>query len=96
MEVIIMKHIGLCAALILAASGAAFAQTQTQPPGGNVPVAQGPCARGFDTAVKDGKMQLSAATLKAVDTNNDGRISRSEFDAACAKRLFDQAEGNKG
>ena len=41
-------------------------------------------------------MQLSAATLKAVDTNNDGRISRSEFDAACGKRLFDQSEGNKG
>jgi hypothetical protein len=91
-----MKRIALCAALLLTASGAVFAQTQTKPPGGNVPVAQGPCARGYDSAVKDGKMQLSPATLKAVDTNNDGRISRSEFDAACSKRLFDQTEGSKG
>ncbi len=91
-----MKHIGLCAALMLAASSAVFAQTQTKPPGGNVPVAQGPCARGYDASVKDGRMQLNAATQKAVDTNNDGRISRSEFDAACTRRLFDQTEGNKG
>jgi hypothetical protein len=91
-----MKHIGLCAAFLLAASGAAFAQTQTKPPGGNVPVAQGPCARGYDAAVKDGRMQLSAETQKSVDINNDGRISRSEFDAACSKRLFEQSEGGKG
>ena len=91
-----MKRIGLCVALTLATAGAVFAQAQTKPPGGNVPVAQGPCARGYDASVKDGRMQLSADTLKAVDTNNDGRISRSEFDAACAKRLFEQTEGNKG
>jgi hypothetical protein len=59
-------------------------------------VAQGPCAQGYDNAVKDGRMTLSAKTMKAVDTNNDGRISRSEFDAACGKRLFDNAAGGKG
>jgi hypothetical protein len=90
-----MKHIAICAAAVLAASTAAFAQTQTNPPGGNVPVAQGPCAQGYDAAVKDGRMPLSATTMKSVDTNNDGRISRSEFDAACGKRLFEHSE-NKG
>ena len=91
-----MKRIGLWAALMLTASGAVFAQTQTQPPGGNIPVAQGPCAQGYDAAVKNGRMQLSPDTMKAVDTNNDGRISRSEFNAACSRRLFDSAEGSKG
>ena len=43
-----MKHIAVCAAAIIAASSAAFAQTRTNPPGGNVPVAQGPCAKGYD------------------------------------------------
>jgi hypothetical protein len=90
-----MKHIAICAAAVIAASAAAFAQSQTNPPGGNVPVAQGPCAKGYDAAVKDGRMPLSAATMKSVDTNNDGRISRSEFDAACGKRLFEHSE-NKG
>ena len=40
-------------------------------------------------------MTLSAATMRSVDTNSDGRISRSEFDAACGKRLFEHSE-NKG
>jgi hypothetical protein len=81
---------------MLTASGAVFAQTQTQPPGGNVPVAQGPCAQGYEAAVKNGRMQLSAQTMKAVDTNNDGRISREEFNAACSRRLFENTEGGKG
>jgi hypothetical protein len=91
-----MKLIAVCAAALLAASSAAFAQTQTSPPGGNVPVAQGPCAQGYETAVKDGRMPLSAQTMKSVDTNSDGRISRTEFDAACGKRLFEQSAGGKG
>jgi hypothetical protein len=59
------------------------------------PIAQGPCAQGYENAVKDGRMQLSAAIMKSVDTDGDGRISRAEFDAACGKRLFEQSE-NKG
>jgi len=30
--------------------------------------------------------------MKSVDTNNDGRISKSEFDNACANRLFKEQD----
>jgi hypothetical protein len=84
-----MKRICIFAAVVLATAGAAVAQTK---PGGNVPTSQGPCARGYEASVKDGRMQLGASTMKSVDTNSDGRISKVEFDAACTKKLFDQQE----
>ena len=85
-----MRRIYLIAAATFATIGAAVAQQTTTPPGGNVPVAQSPCARGYDAAMKEGK--LSAQSTKSADTNNDGKLSKSEFDAACAKKLFDDTE----
>ena len=75
----------LAAALLV--SGAAVAQTQ------KVPRGQGVCSTGYEKSLKDGSlMRTSKANMKAVDTNNDGKISKAEFDAACAKKLFkDQA-----
>lgn len=87
-----MKIISIfaAAALMTAATGA-LAQKDKQP-GGNVPLAQGPCAMGFEKSVKDGKMNLSDAQMKQVDTNSDGRISQAEFDAACSKKLFSEQD----
>jgi len=33
-------------------------------------------------------MKLSSDKMKTVDLNNDGNISKTEFDAACTKGLF--------
>jgi hypothetical protein len=88
-----VKAISILTAILLL-SGAAVAQSdKDKAPGGNVPVAQGPCSKGFDNSVKDGRMGgLSADTMKSVDTNNDGMISKTEFDAACANRLFKEQD----
>jgi hypothetical protein len=49
--------------------------------------------RGYDVAVQDGRMTgLSAETMHTADANSDGRLSTSEFDAAYARKLFD--DGN--
>ena len=84
-------HAMAAAALIGVTATAAIAQTK---PGGNVPASQGPCARGYDASAPNGRMQLSADKMKSVDLNNDGNISKSEFDAACTKGLFE--EGKQG
>jgi hypothetical protein len=84
----------LGAAALLASVGMAVAQTSTTKPGGNVAVAQGPCAKGYDSAAPGGKMQLTDAQRKSVDTNNDGNISKSEFDNACARGLFEDTKKN--
>ena len=88
-----MKFAYLSAAALLITAGAAMAQTTQKAPGGNLPTGQGPCARGYESAVQDGRMAgISADTMRSADTNNDGRLSKSEFDAACAKKLFDQQQ----
>jgi hypothetical protein len=38
-------------------------------------------------------MQLSKQQMNRVDLNNDGNISKAEFDAACAKGLFEEGKG---
>ena len=90
-----MKTISILAAVVFLTGGVAMAQTNTpdKAPGGNVPVAQGPCSKGYEASVKDGRMAtLSADSMKSVDTNNDGRISKTEFDTACANRLFKEQD----
>lgn len=89
-----MKAITILASTLLLASGAAVAQTnKDKAPGGNVPIAQGPCSKGFANTVRDGRMSgLSDSTMKAIDTNSDGRISKTEFDAACTNKLFKEQD----
>jgi|SoiMethySBSTD1v2_1073268.scaffolds.fasta_scaffold6708487_1 hypothetical protein len=86
-----MKDIRILAAVALVAvlGTAAIAQTK---PGGNVPTGQGPCARGYEASAPNGRLQLSAEKMKSLDANNDGNISKSEFDSACAKGLFEDSK----
>ena len=91
-----MKLVHVIAAVPLIAAGlSAIAQPSIRP-GGTVPTGQGPCAAGYDKAVKDGRMEkLTADEMKAVDKDGDGRISKPEFDNACANQVF-KDQGNKG
>jgi hypothetical protein len=86
-----MKDIRILAAVALVAvlGTAAIAQTK---PGGNVPTGQGPCARGYEASAPNGRLQLSAEKMESLDVNNDGNISKSEFDSACAKGLFEDSK----
>ena len=84
--------IAMTAAALIAVVGTA-AIAQTTKPGGNVPTGQGPCAKGYEASAPNGRMQLSSDVMRRIDTNNDGNISKAEFDAACAKGLFDDAKG---
>lgn len=87
-----MKRIHAMAAttLIAVAGTAAIAQTG---PGGNLPPGQGPCARGYDASAPYGRMRLSGDKMDHFDLNNDGNISRSEFNSACAQGLFEEGKG---
>jgi hypothetical protein len=85
-----MKLISVMAAIALIGTGTALAQTKQ--PGGNVAQAQGPCSQGYEAAVKDGRMNISDSTMQAIDTDKDGRLSKVEFDNACAKKLLEQSE----
>ncbi len=86
-----MKALYVLAALAMAGSGVAMAQT-TKQPGGNVASVQGPCAQGYATAAPGGRMQLSDAQMKQIDTDKNGNISKQEFDNACANQLFEQSK----
>jgi hypothetical protein len=92
MKIVYISTIALCTF-----AGAAIAQTTEKAPGGNVPTGQVACARGYDSSVQDGRMAgLSAQTMQSADTNSDGRLSKAEFDAACAKKLFDKQNSPRG
>ena len=66
----------------------AFAQT-TPAPGQDI------CAMGYEKADKDGMMgKISTETIKTADTNNDGKISKAEFDSACEKKIFKPEQKN--
>lgn len=92
-----MKIICISTIALLTVAGAAMAQTTEKAPGGNISTSQDACARGYETAVQDGRMAgLSAETMRAADTNSDGRLSKSEFDAACASKLFDKQNSPRG
>jgi hypothetical protein len=88
-----MKLAYISAAALLLTAGTAMAQTTQKAPGGNLAASQGPCASGYEAAVQDGRMAgISSETMRSADTNNDGRLSKSEFDNACASKLFDQQQ----
>src|SRR5262245_43418060 len=82
----------LGAAALMASVGIAVAQQSDTKPGSNLSPTQGPCAQGYDRAAPGGRMQLSSTIMKNVDTNNDGNISKSEFDNACARGLFEETK----
>src|SRR5262245_12983062 len=84
----------LGAVALLATVGIAVAQQSETKPGGNVAVTQGPCAQGYERAAPGGRMQLTDVQKKNIDTNNDGNISKQEFDNACAKGLFQETTKN--
>jgi hypothetical protein len=86
-----MKNIHTLAVVALIATIGTTAIAQTKP-GGNVPPAQGPCARGYEASAPNGRMRLSADQMKTIDLNNDGNVSKTEFDAACAKGLFEDSK----
>ncbi len=90
-----MRTLSILAAVAMMAAGTSVFAQQDKQPGGNVPLAQGPCAAGYKAAVKEGRMNLSQEQMKRVDTNSDGRISEAEFNAACSNRLFTEQD-NKG
>ena len=82
-------HAMAAAALIAVVGTAAIAQTK---PGGNLPTGQGPCAKGYEASAPNGRMRLRADIMGLVDLNNNGNISKTEFDAACAKGLFEDSK----
>jgi hypothetical protein len=82
-------HAMAAAALIAVSAPAAIAQSK---PGGNVPTGQGPCAQGYGAVAPDGRMRLRDDVMRQADLNNDGNISRSEFNNACAKGLFEDSK----
>jgi hypothetical protein len=88
------RMFALGAAALMASVGIAVAQQSETKPGGNVAVTQGPCAQGYDRAAPRGRMKLSSAQMKNIDTNNDGNISKTEFDNACARGLFEETKKN--
>jgi hypothetical protein len=77
-----MIRISALAATALICATAAFAQT-------NVPENQSLCVLGFEKAKDDGRLRNTGSdAFKAADKNNDGMLTKTEFDAACSNRLF--------
>ena len=91
-----MKLVHVVAPVLLFAAGASAVAQPSIRPGSTVPTGKGPCAAGYDKAIKDGLMEkLTADEMKQVDKDGDGRISKPEFDNACANQVF-KDQGNKG
>ena len=86
------------AALLMA--GSAFAQTATAPKSGTTKMSQSDCTAAWnrlDTAklgsVSQAQAQGVVTDFKAADTNNDGKLTQSEFMAACDKGLVTASSG---
>lgn len=91
-----MKLVHVVAPVLLFAAGASAVAQPSIRPGNAVPTGKAPCAAGYDKAIKDGLMEkLTADEMKQVDKDGDGRISKPEFDNACANQVF-KDQGNKG
>ncbi len=85
----------ITAAALIAAGASAVAQPSIRP-GDTVPTGKGPCAAGYDKAITDGLMEnLTVDEMKEIDKDGDGRISKPEFDNACANQVF-KDQGKKG
>jgi len=86
------------AALLMA--GSAFAQTATAPKSGTTKMSQSDCMAAWnrlDTAksgsVSQAQAQGVVTDFKAADTNHDGKLTQSEFMAACDKGLVTASSG---
>ena len=72
------------------------AMAQTSPaPGGSMKLTQAQCTSVWNKldAAKSGSVTMAAAQphvtdFKAVDTNNDGKLSQTEFTAGCDRGLI--------
>lgn len=86
------------AALLMA--GSAFAQTATAPKSGTTKISQSDCTAAWNRldiaksgSVSQAQAQGVVTDFKAADTNNDGKLTQSEFMAACDKGLVTAASG---
>ncbi|HEY7552282.1 MAG TPA: hypothetical protein VH913_22490 [Hyphomicrobiaceae bacterium] len=98
-----MKTLGsLAATVLLALAVPALAQNTTTPKSGAAKMSQADCTAAWSKAdtAKSGNLSQSQArgivtNFKAADSNNDGKLSRTEFTAACDKGLV-MASGATG
>jgi len=85
-----IRTAALALGLMVAISIGAVAQ-QNEPE--NISDAQSLCAKGYDAARQQGRLSgsgMSQYGKTEVDANKDGKISKSEFDQACAKNTFER------
>jgi EF hand len=89
-----MRVVPIFASMLMLAAGSALAQAPAEKqPEGNIPLAQGPCSVGYENSVESGRIAgLSGETMREVDKNGDGTISRAEFNDACANKLFKEED----
>jgi len=93
----------LAAAAALAISLPALAQTATAPKSGTAKMSQADCTAAWsklDTAkagnVSQSQAQGVVTDFKAADTNNDAKLTQTEFMAACDKGLVTASAGTSG
>ena len=93
----------LVATTALAIAMPALAQTNTAPKNGAAKMSQADCTAAWTKldASKSGSVSQSQAQgtvtdFKAADTNNDGKLSQAEFQAACDKGLVTASASGSG
>jgi dUTPase len=93
----------LVATTALAIAMPALAQTNTAPKSGAAKMSQADCTAAWTKldASKSGSVSQSQAQgtvtdFKAADTNNDGKLSQAEFQAACDKGLVTASASGTG
>lgn len=96
-----MKFANTVAIAALLMAGTAIAQTTTAPKSGTTKMSQSECTATWnqlDTAkagsVSEAQAQGVITDFKAADTNNDGKLTQSEFMAACDKGLVTASSGS--
>jgi hypothetical protein len=87
-----IKPFGTVSATVLAGmliAGSAMAQTTTAPKG-QMKMTQAECTSLWNTldssragSISQAQAQTSVTDFSSVDTNNDGKLSKAEFEAGC-------------
>src|SRR5262245_54113183 len=90
----------LAAAAALALAVPAFAQTTTTPKSGAAKMSQAECTAAWTKldasksgSVSQAQAQNVVSDFKAADTNNDGKLTQTEFMSACDKGLVTASAG---